>query len=91
MSAIDEQYLLKPFYGSRRMAKALGANRKRVQRLMRLMGIEAIYPKPKTTVRTPGHKICPYLLRNVKILRPDQVWSTDITYIPMRHGLGMSF
>ena len=86
MRAIDEQYLLKPFYGSRRMAKALGTNRKRVQRLMRLMGIEAIYPKPKTTVRAPGHKIYPYLLRNVKILRPDQVWSTDITYIPMRHG-----
>jgi putative transposase len=86
MRAIDEQYLVRPFYGSRRMADALGVNRKRVQRLMRLMGIEAIYPKPKTTLRSAAHKIYPYLLRNVKILRPDQVWSTDITYIPMRHG-----
>lgn len=86
MRAIDEQYLARPFFGSRRMGKTIGVNRKRARRLMRLMGIEAIYPKPKTTVRTLGHKIYPYLLRNMKILRPDQVWSTDITYIPMRHG-----
>jgi putative transposase len=86
MRTIDEQYLLTPFYGSRRMAEVLGVNRKRVQRLMRLMGIEAIYPKPKTTTRAPGHKIYPYLLRNLEIVQPDQVWSTDITYIPMRHG-----
>ncbi len=86
MRAIDEQYLATPFYGSRRMAKQLGVNRKRVQRLMRRMGIEAIYPKPRTTLRSPGHKIYPYLLRNVEIVRPDQAWSTDITYIPMRHG-----
>jgi putative transposase len=86
MRAIDEQYLVTPFYGSRRMAKVLRVNRKRVQRLMRLMGIEAIYPKPRTTVTSPGHKIYPYLLRNVEIVQADQVWSTDITYIPMRHG-----
>ena len=86
MRAIDEQYMVTPFFGSRRMAKQLGVNRKRVQRLMRRMGIEAIYPKPRTTVRSASHKIYPYLLRNVEILRSDQVWSTDITYIPMRHG-----
>ena len=86
MRAIDEQYLLTPYYGSRRMAETLGVNRKRVQRLMRRMGIEAIYPKPRTTVRSAEHKVYPYLLRNVEILRSDQVWSTDITYIPMRHG-----
>ena len=86
MRAIDRQYLATPFYGSRRMAEVLGFNRKRVRRLMRRMGIEAIYPRPRTTVRSPGHKIYPYLLRNTEILRPDQVWSTDITYVPMRHG-----
>ena len=61
-------------------------NRKRVQRLMRLMGIEAIYPKRRTTWPGAGHKIYPYLLRNVAITRPDQVWSSDITYVPLRHG-----
>jgi putative transposase len=91
MRLLDEQYLRTPFYGSRRMTKWLRRegntiNRKRVQRLMRMMGLEAIYPKPKTTQRGCGHKIYPYLLRNVEILRPDQVWSTDITYIPMRRG-----
>jgi putative transposase len=86
MRLIDEQFLRTPFYGSRKMAKALGWNRKRIQRLMRLMGIEAIYPKRRTTWPSAGHKIYPYLLRNVAILRPDQVWSSDITYVPMRHG-----
>lgn len=86
MRAIDEQYLRTPFYGSRKLAVVLSANRKRVQRLMRVMGIEAIYPKRRTTWPGAGHKIYPYLLRNVAITRPDQVWSSDITYVPMRHG-----
>ena len=73
---IDEQYLQTPFYGSRKMAETLGINRKRVQRLMRLMGLEAIYPKRRTTQPGAGHKIYPYLLRNVAIMRPDQVWAT---------------
>jgi putative transposase len=86
MRAIDEVYLRWPFYGSRRIALELDVNRKRVQRLMRQMGLEAIYPKRRTTQPGPGHKIYPYLLRNVAITRPDQVWSTDITYLPLRHG-----
>jgi putative transposase len=86
MRAIDEQYLEMPFYGSRRMAAALGVNRKRVQRLMRVMGLEAIYPKRRTTLPAAGHKIYPYLLRNVAITGPNHVWSTDITYVPLRHG-----
>jgi putative transposase len=86
MRAIDEEYLRHPFYGSRRLAHVLGMNRKRVQRLMRIMGLEAIGPKPRTTRRGKGHKIYPYLLRNVAVTRPDQVWSTDITYIPLACG-----
>jgi putative transposase len=86
MRRIDEQYLATPFYGSRKLAVVLGANRKRVQRLMRTMGIEAIYPRRRTTWPGAGHKIYPYLLRNVEVLRPDHVWSTDITYVPLRHG-----
>lgn len=86
MRRIDELYLKRPCLGSRRLADALGVNRKRVQRLMRNMGLEAIYPKPRTTQRHPQHKIYPYLLRNVAIERPNQVWSTDITYIPLRRG-----
>lgn len=86
MRLIDEQYLETPFYGSRKLAALLGINRKRVQRLMRRMGLEAIYPKRRTTQPGAGHKIYPYLLRNVEISRPDQVWSTDITYIPLRQG-----
>lgn len=86
MRRIDTLFLKHPFYGSRRLADKLGANRKRVQRLMRIMGIEAIYPKPRTTQRNPEHKIYPYLLRDLAIERPDQVWSTDITYIPLRGG-----
>jgi putative transposase len=83
MRRIDKQYLATPFYGSRKLALTLGVNRKRIQRTM---GIEAIYPRRRTTWPGPGHKIYPYLLRNVEVLRPDQVWSTDITYVPLRHG-----
>jgi putative transposase len=86
MRAIDEQYLRTPFYGSRKLSVVLGANRKRVQRLMRVMGIEAIYAKRRTTRPGVGHKIYPYLLRNIAVARPDQVWSSDITYVPLRHG-----
>ena len=75
-----------PFYGSRRMAVELNVNRKRAQRLMHIMGIEALYPKPNLSKPAPGHEIYPYLLRNVAIERPNHVWSTDITYIPMRYG-----
>lgn len=91
MRMIDEEYLRHPFLGSRRLVLWLKyqgehVNRKRVQRLMRTMGIEAIYPKPKTTQRGEGHSIYPYLLREMKIERPDQVWATDITYVPMASG-----
>lgn len=88
---LDEQYLRTPFYGSRRMTAWLQGighevNRKRVQRLMREMGIEAIYPKPKTSEADPEHRKYPYLLRGVSVDKPDHVWSTDITYIPMKKG-----
>jgi putative transposase len=91
MRRIDEQYLKTPFYGSRKMTAWLTrereeVNRKRVKRLMDLMGLEAIHPGPRTTVRNPDHKVYPYLLRGVAIERRDQVWSSDITYIPMHHG-----
>ena len=86
MRRIDEQYLRTPFYGSRKMADVLGVNRKRMQRLMRVMGIEAIYPKRRTTWPGAGHKIYPYLLRDVAVTRPNHVWASDITYIPLRHG-----
>ena len=91
MKLIDEQYLKTPSWGSRSMRnhlRRLGykVNRKRVQRLMRIMGLEAIYPKPKTSRPHPGHKVYPYLLRSVTIDRPNQVWAADITYIPMSHG-----
>jgi len=86
MRSIDEQYLRTPFYGSRKLSEVLGVNRKRVQRLMRQMGIEAIYAKRRTTWPAAGHQVYPYLLRNVAITRPNQVWSSDITYVPLRHG-----
>jgi len=91
MRLIDEQYLKTPSWGSRSMRNFLKrrgfkVNRKRVQRLMRIMGLEAIYPKPKTSRPHPGHKVYPYLLRNLKIDRPNQVWAADITYIPMARG-----
>jgi len=91
MRLIDEQYLRTPFYGARKMCVSLGeqgheVNRKRVQRLMQVMGIEAIYQKPRTTVLDKAHEKYPYLLRDLVITRPNQVWATDITYIPMRRG-----
>ena len=79
MRAIDEVYLKRPYFGSRRIALEVNVNRKRVQRLMRVMGLEAIYPKPRTTRLGAGHKIYPYLLRNTLITHADQVWSTDIS------------
>jgi putative transposase len=91
MRLLDEQYTKAPFYGSRRMAEWLATqghevNRKRVLRLMRLMGIEAVYPKPRLSEPGDGHKIYPYLLRGVAVDRANQVWSTDITYIRMAQG-----
>jgi putative transposase len=91
MRLIDEQYLNTPMWGSRSMRSHLQRlgykiNRKHVQRLMRLMGLEAIYPKPKTSRPHPEHKIYPYLLRNLRVERPNQVWAADITYIPMSRG-----
>jgi putative transposase len=91
MRRLDELFVAHPFLGSRRMAAMLRAegrpiNRKRVQRLMRLMGIVALGPKPRTTRPAPGHKIYPYLLRGLVIDRPNQVWASDITYIPMARG-----
>ena len=91
MRRIDEQYTARPFYGSRRMTIWLNeqgeeVNRKRVRRLMRVMGLEAIYPKPRLSLAGKGHRIYPYLLRGVKVERRDQVWSTDITYVPMPTG-----
>lgn len=91
MRLLDEQFMKTPFYGRLRMTVHLqrqgySVNHKRVQRLMRLMGIEAIYPKPRTSVAMVGHRQYPYLLRDVAIVRPNQVWSTDITYIPMAQG-----
>jgi putative transposase len=91
MRLIDAEYTAHPFLGSRRLTRWLmeqgeGVNRKRVQRLMRLMGLEAIYPKPKLSAAGRGHRVYPYLLRDVPIRRPDQVWSTDITYVPLVGG-----
>ena len=91
MRLLDEKYTRTPFYGVRRMIVWLdkvghAVNPKRVRRLMRLMGLEAIYPKPRLSLGGPGHKIYPYLLSGVPIERVNQVWSTDITYIRLRHG-----
>ena len=91
MRLIDEEYTRHPFYGSRKMRDWLqrqgyGVNRKRVQRLMRKMGLESVAPKPNTSRRAPQHKTYPYLLRSLAIDHPDQVWCADITYIRLAHG-----
>lgn len=91
MRLIDEEYLKHPFYGSRKLVFILrqrghDVSRHRVRRLMHLMGIEAVYQKPRTTVANKKHKIYPYLLKGLDIARPNQVWASDITYIPMRKG-----
>ena len=91
MRLMDEEHLRRPARGSRQMVDflkdlGLGVNRKRIQRLMRKMGIESLAPKPCTTVRNEGHRVYPYLLRSLDIVRPDQVWCCDITYIPMQFG-----
>jgi len=88
---LDEQYLRTPFYGVARMTASLqrqgyAVNPKRVRRLLRLMGLEAVYPKPRLSVSGPASKIYPYLLREVAIIRPDQVWAADITYIRRYRG-----
>jgi|TARA_B100001971_G_scaffold200726_1_gene212644 putative transposase len=91
MKLIDRQYLSTPFYGARKIAAWLKSqshqvNRKRARRLMRIMGLKAIYRRPRTSKPAPGHKIYPYLLGGIKITRPNQVWAVDITYIPMARG-----
>lgn len=91
MRLIDENYLKRPFYGYPKVTIFLReagyqVNEKRVYRLMRLMGLQAVGPKPRTSQPGKEHKIYPYLLRGVKITHPNQVWSTDITYVPMNHG-----
>jgi putative transposase len=91
MRLIDDVFTRHPYYGSRRIAAVLRrqgevVNRKRVQRLMRVMGLDAISPGPKLSQAHPEHRVYPSLLRNVPIVRPNQVWSTDITYIRLRHG-----
>jgi putative transposase len=91
MKAIDRQYLATPFYGSRKIVAWLKSqgqivNRKRVSRLMQLMGLKTIYRRPRTSPPGKGNKIYPYLLKGLKIDRPNQVWAADITYIPMQKG-----
>ena len=91
MREMDRQYLEPPFYGSRRMKASLDrqglpASRKRVQRLMRLMGLRAIYRQPRTSQPAAGRRVYPYLLRDLTITRANQVWAADITYLPMARG-----
>jgi putative transposase len=91
MKLIDRQYLITPFYGMRKMAiwlKSQGhqVNRKRVRRLMSLMGLKAIYQRPRTSKPAPVFKVYPYLLKGLQVTHPNQVWAADITYIPMQHG-----
>lgn len=95
MRLMDEQYLRTPFYGVEQMRwhlnrqlapEGIRVNIKRVRRLMRLMGLEAIYPKPHLSMQNKAHRVYPYLLKGLTIDRPDQVWATDITYIPMHCG-----
>ena len=92
MRELDRQHLETPFYGSRRMRASLErqgmpVSRKRVQRLMRLMGLRAIYRQPRTSQPAPERQVCPYLLRDMTITRSNQVWAADITYLPMARGL----
>jgi len=91
MRLIDEEFLRHPFYGSRKMTaylnrKGISVNRKRIQRLKRLMGLESVAPKPNTSRQRKGHKVYPYLLKKMSITEPDQVWCSDITYIRLAHG-----
>ena len=91
MRLIDEQFTKRPFYGVPRMTASLrtmgyGVNPKRVRRLMRVMGLEAIYPKPRLSAKGPDHKVYPYLLKGVTVDRPDQAWATDISYVRLTHG-----
>jgi putative transposase len=91
MRLVDAQFLETPWYGSRQMARHLRRDghmvgRKRVRRLMARMGLAPIYQRPRTTVPHPGHRVWPYLLRDLVVERPNQVWCADITYIPMRRG-----
>ena len=91
MRRLDELYLEHPFYGSRQMVRHLrregtAVGRHRVRRLMRVMGLEALYRKPRTSVSHPEHRVYPYLLRGVKVERPDHVWCADLTYIPVSQG-----
>lgn len=88
---IDRIHMTRPYYGTRRIAFSLRTQgfligRGRTRRLMRHMGLTAIYPKPRTSIKTPENKVYPYLLRNLDICRPNQVWCSDITYIPMKRG-----
>jgi putative transposase len=91
MRRIDEQFLKTPFYGTRRMTASLQragetVNRKRVQRLMALLGLEALFPKPRTTTVASDTRVYPYLLRDRELTHVNEVWSSDITYVPMKHG-----
>ncbi len=91
MRRLDEQYLQTPFYGTRRMTQSLRrlgypVNRKRVGRLMRQRGLEALYPRPRTRQPQSGHQVYPYLLRDTTVERPNEAWATDITYIPLARG-----
>jgi putative transposase len=91
LKSIDRIFTDAPFFGARRIQACLqeqgyGVSRNRIRRLMKLLGLEAIYPRPRTSKPAPGHKIYPYLLKGLEIIRPNQVWSTDLTYIPMSKG-----
>ena len=91
LNRLDEQYTRTPFYGVRRLTAVLrqqgyAVNPKRVRRLRRTLGLETLYPRPRTSVPAPGHRVYPYLLRGLRVARPDHVWSTDITYIRLRGG-----